>query len=83
VRTQITDKRGANAYGLIKAAEKPGFTAKGVKGNRESLFSEFPLPAIALVIIDQKLLHPITGVIKYWITCWKRSNGFAHTLRTT
>ena len=29
-----------------------GFTAKGVKGNQEAFFSEFPLLAIAHVIVD-------------------------------
>lgn len=53
-----TDKQGTSAYGIIKAAEQIGFTAKGVKANKpENIFSEFPLPAIAHVIIDQKLLH--------------------------
>ncbi|GMK41990.1 bacteriocin cleavage/export ABC transporter [Paenibacillus sp. CCS19] len=52
-----TDKYGTNAYGMIKAAEQLGFTAKGVKGDKDALFSEFPLPAIAHVIIDQSLLH--------------------------
>ena len=27
-----TDKQGTNAFGIIKTAEKLGFTAKGVKG---------------------------------------------------
>jgi len=52
-----TDKQGTNVYGMIKAAEQLGFTAKGVKGNKEAFFSEFPLPAIAHVVIDGKLLH--------------------------
>lgn len=52
-----TDKQGTNAYGMVKAAEQLGFTAKGVKGNQEAFFSEFPLPAIAHVVIDGKLLH--------------------------
>lgn len=52
-----TDKQGTNAYGLIKAAEKLGFTAKGVKGDQEAFFEDFPLPAIAHVIIDGTLLH--------------------------
>ena len=52
-----TDNQGTNAYGVIKAAEKLGFTAKGVKGNHEAFFSEFPLPAIAHVIVDGTLLH--------------------------
>lgn len=52
-----TDKQGTNALGVIKAAELLGFNAKGVKGNQEALFSEFPLPAIAHVIIDGNLQH--------------------------
>lgn len=52
-----TDKQGTNAYGLIKAAEQLGFTAKGVKGNKDAFFSEFPLPCIAHVIVDGQLLH--------------------------
>lgn len=52
-----TDKQGTNAYGMIKAAEKLGFTAKGVKGTPEAFFSEFPLPAIAHVVVDGSLLH--------------------------
>ncbi len=52
-----TDKQGTNVYGMCKAAEQLGFTAKGVKGNQEAFFSEIPLPAIAHVIVDGKLLH--------------------------
>lgn len=33
-----TDKQGTNAYGVIKAAEQLGFSAKGVKGNKEAFF---------------------------------------------
>lgn len=52
-----TDKKGTNAYGLVKAAKKLGFSAKGVKGEAEAIFSDFPLPAIAHVIINENLLH--------------------------
>ena len=52
-----TDRQGTNAYGVIKAAEELGFSAKGVKGNKEAFFSEFPLPCIAHVIVDGGLLH--------------------------
>ena len=52
-----TDKQGTNAYGVIKAAEELGFSAKGVKGNKEAFFSGFPLPCIAHVIVDGNLLH--------------------------
>ena len=37
-----TDKQGTNAYGVIKAAEQLGFSAKVVKGDKEAFFSEFP-----------------------------------------
>jgi ATP-binding cassette subfamily B protein len=76
-----TDKQGTNIYGMISAAEKLGFSAKGVKANPEALQEKFPLPAIAHVIMDDKLLHyvvihkiskgkliiadPATGVVKY------------------
>ena len=52
-----TDKQGTNAYGMVKAAEQLGFTAKAVKGNQEAFFSEFPLPAIAHVVVNGGLLH--------------------------
>lgn len=54
-----TDKQGTNAFGVIKAAEQLGFSAKGVKGNKEAFFSEFPLPCIAHVVVDGGLLHYI------------------------
>ena len=44
-----TDKKGTNVLGMIEAAEKIGLSAKGVRGDFESLF-EIPKPAIALVI---------------------------------
>ena len=52
-----TDKQGTNAFGIIKAAKKLGFTAKGVKGDKKALFTEVPLPCIAHVIVDGSLLH--------------------------
>ncbi|MDP4271630.1 MAG: peptidase domain-containing ABC transporter [Bacteroidota bacterium] len=65
-----TDKKGTNLFGLLKAAEQIGFQAKGVQGNPESL-STIPTPAIAHVIINQKLEHYIViysvgkNVVKY------------------
>lgn len=52
-----TDREGTNIYGIVKAAEQIGMTAKAVKGDKESLFSDFSLPAIAHVIKDDSLLH--------------------------
>ena len=48
-----TDKQGTNAYGMIKAAEQLGFSAKGVKDDQNAFFSEFPLPAIAHVVVTE------------------------------
>jgi len=53
-----TDKRGTNVLGLIEAAERLGFQAKGAKGTLESL-SKIPLPAIAHVIVKNGLHHYI------------------------
>lgn len=53
-----TDKKGTSALGLVQASEKLGFVAKGVKANSpEDILGEIPLPAIAHVIIDKKLMH--------------------------
>ncbi|WP_298793349.1 peptidase domain-containing ABC transporter [uncultured Allomuricauda sp.] len=51
-----TDKKGTNVFGLIKAAEKMGFSAKGVRGEFESLF-KIPKPAIAHIIVKEQLHH--------------------------
>jgi ABC-type bacteriocin transporter len=51
-----TDQKGTNVLGLIEAANKLGFEAKGVKGNLDSL-SKIPLPAIAHVVVKNQLQH--------------------------
>lgn len=51
-----TDKRGTNVLGIIEAAEKMGFTAKGVKGGMDAL-DKIPLPAMAHVVIKEQLHH--------------------------
>jgi ATP-binding cassette subfamily B protein len=53
-----TDRKGTNVLGLIKAAEKLGFSAKGVKGKSDSL-SKIPLPSIAHVVLENGLHHYI------------------------
>ena len=50
-----TDQKGTNAWGLVKAAEQMGFSAKGVKGDAEALPGA-PFPAIAHVVVN-KILH--------------------------
>lgn len=51
-----TDKKGTNVLGMIEAAQKLGFQAKGVRGTFESLF-KIPKPAIAHVIVKEVLHH--------------------------
>jgi len=51
-----TDKKGTNVLGLLEAAQKLGFEAKGVRGDFDSLF-QIPKPAIAHVIVREKLQH--------------------------
>jgi ATP-binding cassette subfamily B protein len=51
-----TDKKGTNVFGLIKAAEKLGFDAKGVRGDFDSLF-KIPKPAIAHIVVKEVLHH--------------------------
>lgn len=50
-----TDKKGTNVLGLIEAATRLGFQAKGVRGTRESL-PKIPLPAIAHVIVKRSTI---------------------------
>lgn len=51
-----TDRRGTSAWGLIAAAGKMGITAKGVKCDEPGL-AEIPLPAIAHLVINERLQH--------------------------
>ncbi|MCL2249576.1 MAG: peptidase domain-containing ABC transporter [Oscillospiraceae bacterium] len=63
-----TDRDGTNAIGIVKAAERLGFTAKGVKldisadedshqSARNALLSVIALPVIAHVLVDGSLFH--------------------------
>ncbi|SFH09559.1 peptidase domain-containing ABC transporter [Pedobacter insulae] len=51
-----TGVNGTNLMGLIEAATKLGFEAKGVKGQQSSL-GKIPLPAIAHTILEGNLAH--------------------------
>lgn len=42
-----TDIMGTNLLGMIKAFKEFGFKASGLKGERESISSELPVPFIA------------------------------------
>ncbi len=56
-----TNRQGSTALGLIEAAKRLGFSAKGVKGPADAL-PTVPVPAIAHCLIDQKLLHYVVLV---------------------
>jgi ATP-binding cassette subfamily B protein len=51
-----TDQKGTNILGLLEAAQKLGFDAKGVRGDKESLF-QIPKPSIVHLIVKGTLQH--------------------------
>lgn len=59
-----TDQKGTNVLGLIEAATKMGFSAKGVRGDFEALL-DVPMPVIAHVIVKKVLHH---YVVLYKVT---------------
>jgi ABC-type bacteriocin transporter len=74
-----TDKRGTNVLGLIEAAERLGFQAKGAKGRLESL-QKIPLPAIAHVVLKNGLHHYVVlyKVTKKRVTYMDPGDGDFH-----
>ncbi len=74
-----TDKKGTNVLGLIQAAEKLGFEAKGVRGELDSLF-KIPKPAIAHVIVREQLQHYVViyEVTKEYIKIMDPGDGKIH-----
>ncbi len=76
-----TDQSGTNLSGMIEAAEKFGFNAKGIRTEHERLH-EVPIPAIAHIVLKNswhhfiviyrvgkksiKIMNPSTGKIEYW-----------------
>ncbi|RPD42744.1 peptidase domain-containing ABC transporter [Chitinophaga barathri] len=76
-----TDSKGTNVLGVVEAATKLGFQAKGVKGPFEALFN-IPKPAIAHVIIREQLHHfvVIYRVTKTHVVVMDPSDGQYHSL---
>ncbi|HWV70244.1 MAG TPA: peptidase domain-containing ABC transporter [Pseudosphingobacterium sp.] len=62
-----TDKKGTNILGLLEAAEKLGFEAKGVRGSFDSLF-KIPRPAIAHIVVE--------GVLQHYVVIYKINARF-------
>lgn len=78
-----TDRRGTNVLGMVEAATRLGFVAKGVKGPVESI-PRIPLPAIAHVKQDSGLLHyvVIQAASPESITIMDPADGERHRLST-
>ena len=74
-----TDKKGTNVLGLIEAAEKLGFEAKGVREELDSLF-KIPKPAIAHIIVKEQLHHYVViyEVTKEYIKIMDPGDGEIH-----
>ncbi|RAJ06828.1 ATP-binding cassette subfamily B protein [Chitinophaga skermanii] len=75
-----TDTKGTNVLGLIEAATKLGFEAKGVKGPFDALF-KIPKPAIAHVIVDGVLQHYVViyGIDQKKVYVMDPADGEKHT----
>lgn len=71
-----TDKKGTNVLGMIEAAQKLGFQAKGVRGTMDSL-EKIPKPTIAHIIVKEVLHHfvVIYEVTKTHITVMDPGTG--------
>ena len=76
-----TDSKGTNVLGVVEAATKLGFQAKGVKGPFEALFN-IPKPAIAHVIVREQLHHfvVIYRVTKTHVVVMDPADGQYHSL---
>jgi len=71
-----TDQKGTTAWGIIQAAKRLNLSAKGVRGDIEAL-SEIPLPAIAHVVVRQRLQHYVViyGVSKTHVRIMDPATG--------
>jgi len=76
-----TDKKGTNLLGMIEAAAKMGFSAKGVRASYENI-AELPVPAIAHVVIKERLQHYVVvySVNERYIEVMDPADGILHQL---
>jgi ABC-type bacteriocin transporter len=76
-----TDRKGTNVLGMVEAAVRLGFTAKGVKGPFESLYN-IPLPAVAHVVVKGGLHHYVVvyAIDKKHVTVMDPGDGRVHRL---
>lgn len=76
-----TDKKGTNILGMIEAAGKLGLSARGVRGEFESLF-QIPVPTIAHIVVKEVLHHfvVIYKVTKRHIVIMDPIDGKVHNI---
>lgn len=67
-----TDKKGTNVTGMVEAAQRLGFDAKGLKGPFESL-SKIPLPAVAHITVKD-------GALQHYVVIYKVDSKFIHVM---
>lgn len=74
-----TDQKGTNLLGIIEAAKKLGFDAKGVKGDMDAL-PDATFPSIAHVILENGLHHfvVITKIDKKEVIVMDPGDGQYH-----
>jgi ABC-type bacteriocin transporter len=77
-----TDRKGTNIAGMVEAAGRLGFEAKGVKGSFESLL-KIPLPAIAHAVVNAQLQHYIViyRINKQKISIMDPADGKLHVMK--
>jgi ABC-type bacteriocin transporter len=66
-----TDKKGTNVFGMVEAAQKLGFEAKGVKGTFDSLF-KIPIPAVAHLVVK--------GILQHYVVIYKVGKKFIEVM---
>lgn len=76
----FTDQKGTNVQGMIEAASKLGFAAKGVKGCYEALYTIVPQPSIAHMILKDELHHFVVvyKATEKYITYMDPADGRMH-----
>ena len=74
-----TDQKGTNILGMVEAAQKLGFSAKGVKGVYDAI-GMVPVPAIAHVVVKKVLHHFIVlyKITKKGVTYMDPADGKKH-----
>lgn len=76
-----TDQKGTNVLGLIEAANKMGFSAKGVRAEFEAL-KEVPMPVISHIVVKKVLHHFVVlyKVGKNIVTYMDPADGQLHKI---